>query len=48
MYLDKINILKQLPDGNVVLIGADRQNGYFILTHLEIKGTNAMKRLLDK
>ena len=30
-----INLLKELPDGKALLIGARRENGAFLLTHFE-------------
>ncbi|MES2060213.1 MAG: hypothetical protein V4438_04250 [Patescibacteria group bacterium] len=48
---DKINLIKRIPDSdNVLLIGADRENGYFMLTHYEIKPIegNEIKSLLGR
>lgn len=43
---DKINIIKKIEWTNdFVLIGADRQNGYFILSNYEVKSRNS-KRLI--
>lgn len=48
---DKINLIKKIPGSdNVLLIGADRQNGFFVLTHYEIKPINGneIKSLLGR
>ena len=46
--LNKINLIKIIPNSNnYLLIGADRQNGYFVLTHYEVEG-NELKSLLGR
>ena len=48
---DKINIIKQIPNSdNFLLIGAVRDNGFFILTHFETEALqgNELKSLLGR
>lgn len=48
---DKINIIKQIPNSdNFLLIGAVRDNGFFILTHFEteVLQGNELKSLLGR
>lgn len=40
-----INLLKELPDGKALLIGARRENGAFVLTHFE--PTKSLKDVLE-
>lgn len=48
---DKINLLKRIPDSdNVLVIGATRSNGFFMVTHYEVvpKSGNEIKSLLGR
>ena len=48
---DKINLIKKIPDtNNYLMIGANRDNGFFVVTHFEIesKTDNRLKNLLEK
>lgn len=47
---DKINLIKRVPGGNFLIIGADRQNGFYMLTHYEVTeaGSNKLKSLLGR
>lgn len=48
---DKINLIKQIPNSdNFLVIGANRDNGYFIVTHFEYvsKTGKELKNLLKK
>lgn len=40
-----INLIKELPDGSSLLIGAKRENGAFVLTHFE--PTKSLKKVLE-
>jgi hypothetical protein len=49
--IDRINILKLIPgSNNYLLIAANRDNGFFIVTHFETKSNNNknLKRLLGR
>jgi hypothetical protein len=49
--IDRINILKLIPNSdNYLLIAANRDNGFFIVTHFETKSNNDknLKRLLGR
>ncbi|MDR3168928.1 MAG: hypothetical protein LBU27_04130 [Candidatus Peribacteria bacterium] len=49
VYPDKINLVKQVPNADKVwIIGAERQNGFFILTHLEVAEKNVLEKVLAK
>lgn len=48
---DKVNFLKKIPGtDNILLIGANRDNGFYIVTHYEIvpKAGNEIKSLLGR
>jgi hypothetical protein len=48
---DKINLLKRIPDSNnILVIGANRNNGFFTVTHYEVdtKNPDKLKNLLKK
>jgi hypothetical protein len=48
---DRINLIKIIPDSdNYLLIAANRDNGYYIVTHFETesKNGNNLKRLLKR
>lgn len=40
-----INLIKELPDGSSLLIGAKRDNGALVVTHFE--PTKSLKKVLD-
>ncbi|MDO4713957.1 MAG: hypothetical protein Q4B28_04935 [bacterium] len=40
-----INLIKELPDGDSLLIGAKRENGAVVVTHFE--PTKSLKKVLD-
>jgi hypothetical protein len=49
--IDKINLIKQIPNShNYLLIAANRDNGFFIVTYFETKSINDknLKRLLGR
>lgn len=49
--IDKINLIKQIPNSfNYLLIAANRDNGFFIVTYFETKSINNknLKRLLGR
>lgn len=39
-----INLIKELPDGSALLLGAKRQNGAFVTTHFE--PTKSLEKVL--
>lgn len=48
---DRINLLKMIPESNnYLIIAANRDNGFYIVTHFETeaKNGNNLKRLLDR
>jgi hypothetical protein len=49
--MDKINLIKLFPDSsNYLVIGANRDNGYFLVTHYEViaDAGNELKSLLGR
>lgn len=49
--IDRINLIKQIPNSdNYLLIAANRDNGFYIVTHFETesKNGNNLKRLLKR
>ena len=49
--IDKINLIKQIPNSdNYLLIAANRDNGFYLVTHFETKSVNDknLKRLLGR
>ena len=49
--IDRINLIKLIPDSeNYLLIAANRENGFYLVTHFETESTNGnkLKRLLKR
>lgn len=49
--IDKINLIKCIPDSyNYLVVAANRNNGFYIVTHFETKSKNDknLKRLLGR